>query len=61
VQNRQSATLFKTDLFRKNIEEAYEQMWEIALRGEAPQSFSVTGKLDKDLIVEGSGSELWSP
>ncbi len=61
VQNRQSATLFNTDLFRKNIEEAYKQMWEIARRGEAPHSFSVPGKLDTDLIVDSSGSELWSP
>ena len=35
------ARLFDTDRFRRHIEAAYTQMWEIAERGEAPRSFSV--------------------
>jgi predicted O-linked N-acetylglucosamine transferase (SPINDLY family) len=40
-QNRSSCALFDTDRFRRNIEAAYTQMWEIRERGERPQSFSV--------------------
>ena len=39
--NRATAPLFDTDLFRRNIETAYEIMHERALRGEAPRSFVV--------------------
>lgn len=39
--NRQTQPLFQTDLFRRNIEKAYDQMFEIYYRGEAPRSFDV--------------------
>jgi protein O-GlcNAc transferase len=44
VQNRQSAVLFNTDLFRRNIEAAYMQMWAIAERGEVARNFAVAGE-----------------
>lgn len=40
--NRQTQPLFATDLFRRNIEKAYDQMFEIYCRGEAPRSFDVS-------------------
>ena len=40
--NRLTAPLFDTDLFRRHIEAAYERMLEIARRGQAPQSFTVS-------------------
>jgi len=40
-QNRPTYPLFDTDRFRRNIEQAYARMLEIAERGEAPRSFSV--------------------
>jgi len=39
--NRQSTPLFDGDTFRRNIEEAYRTMIEIARRGEAPAGFDV--------------------
>ncbi len=41
ARNRLTTPLFDTDRFRRNIERAYIQMWDIALRGEAPGSFDV--------------------
>jgi predicted O-linked N-acetylglucosamine transferase (SPINDLY family) len=41
AQNRLTCPLFNTSLFRRNIEKAYTAMWDMALRGEAPRSFSV--------------------
>ena len=41
AQNRPTHPLFDTDRFRRHIEAAYRQMWEIAQRGEAPKSFAV--------------------
>ena len=41
AQNRLSAPLFDSDRFCRNIEAAYTKMWEIAERGDAPQSFRV--------------------
>ena len=32
--------LFDTERFRRNVEAAYIRMWEIAERGEKPESFS---------------------
>jgi predicted O-linked N-acetylglucosamine transferase (SPINDLY family) len=40
-QNRLTYPLFDTDRFRRNIEAAYIRMWEMAGRGEPPQSFRV--------------------
>ena len=40
-QNRLTHPLFDADRFRRNIEAAYTQMWQIAQHGEAPRSFSV--------------------
>jgi protein O-GlcNAc transferase len=40
-QNRSTHPLFDTDLFRRNIEAAYTSMWQIAERGDPPQSFCV--------------------
>lgn len=39
--NRGTAPLFDTDLFRRGIEAAYLQMWEIFERGEKPRHFAV--------------------
>jgi protein O-GlcNAc transferase len=39
--NRLTHPLFDTDRFRRNIEAAYLQMWEIWQRGEPPRSFAV--------------------
>ncbi|HWX90920.1 MAG TPA: tetratricopeptide repeat protein [Rhizomicrobium sp.] len=41
AQNRQSIGLFNTDLFRRHIEAAYVQMWNIAERGEIARNFSI--------------------
>jgi protein O-GlcNAc transferase len=41
AQNRAAYPLFDTDRFRRHIESAYRQMWEIAQRGEAPRHFAV--------------------
>ena len=41
AQNRATQPLFDTDRFRRHIEAAYRQMWEIAQRGEAPRHFAV--------------------
>jgi protein O-GlcNAc transferase len=39
--NRLSHPLFDTDRFRRNVEAAYQRMWETWQRGEAPQAFRV--------------------
>ncbi|MBR0839663.1 tetratricopeptide repeat protein [Bradyrhizobium liaoningense] len=39
--NRLTHPLFDTDRFRRHIEAAYLQMWDIARRGEPPQNFAV--------------------
>ena len=41
AQNRATHPLFDTARFRRHIEAAYRQMWEIAQRGEAPRHFAV--------------------
>jgi len=41
VRNRLEKPLFDTDRFRRGLEAAYETMWEMHCRGEAPRSFSV--------------------
>ena len=41
ARNRATAPLFDTDRFRRNIEAAYTQMWQIWERGEPPQPFTV--------------------
>ena len=41
AKNKAKCALFDTDLFRRNIEAAYEQMWQRWLSGEAPKSFAV--------------------
>ena len=41
AKNRLTHPLFDTDRFRRHIETAYLQMWEIWQRGEQPQSFAV--------------------
>jgi protein O-GlcNAc transferase len=46
-QNRLTCPLFDTDRFRRHIEAAYIQMWELWQRGDSSQSFSV-GPLPKD-------------
>jgi predicted O-linked N-acetylglucosamine transferase (SPINDLY family) len=40
-QNRKTHPLFDTDRFRRHIEAAYTQMWDIWQRGESPRSFGV--------------------
>jgi predicted O-linked N-acetylglucosamine transferase (SPINDLY family) len=41
AQNHATHPLFDTDRFRRHIESAYRQIWEIAERGEAPNHFAV--------------------
>ena len=41
ARNRLEKPLFDTERFRRGLETAYETMWEMHLRGEAPRSFSV--------------------
>ena len=41
AQNQATCALFDSDRFRRNLESAFSKMWEIAQRGEGPQSFSV--------------------
>jgi protein O-GlcNAc transferase len=41
AENRSTCALFDTDRFRRHIESAYETMWDIHCRGEAPRSFKV--------------------
>lgn len=41
AHNRQTTSLFDTDRFRRHIEIAYAEMWEVFQRGEAPRSFDV--------------------
>ena len=41
ARNRLTHPLFDTDRFRRNIESAYQTMWERWQRGEAPSSFDV--------------------
>ena len=40
-QNRLASALFDTNLFRQNIETAYNTMWDAWIRGETPKSFAV--------------------
>jgi predicted O-linked N-acetylglucosamine transferase (SPINDLY family) len=40
-RNRLAQPLFDSDRFRRGLEAAYEVMWEMHLRGEAPRSFNV--------------------
>ncbi len=42
VANRESSTLFDTQLFCRNLEAAYEEMWARSQRGEAPAAFAVS-------------------
>ena len=39
--SRATCALFNTDLFRRNIEAAYHQMWQRWLAGEKPKGFSM--------------------
>ena len=41
MDNRLTTPLFDTDRFRRDIEAAYTQMWELAERGESPRGFRV--------------------
>ena len=41
ARNRATCPLFDTDRFRRNLERAYETMWERYQRGEPPASFAV--------------------
>jgi protein O-GlcNAc transferase len=41
AENRLACPLFDTERFRRHIEAAYQTMWEIYRRGEAPRSFRV--------------------
>ena len=46
AKNRLTHPLFDTDRFRRHIEAAYLQMWEIWQRGEQPRSFAVEAERD---------------
>ena len=41
VDHRSTCPLFDSDRFRRHIEAAYETMWSIHCRGEAPRNFRV--------------------
>jgi len=41
AKNKTKCALFDTDLFRRHIEAAYEQMWQRFLSGEKPKGFAV--------------------
>jgi predicted O-linked N-acetylglucosamine transferase (SPINDLY family) len=43
-RNRKTAPLFDTPRYARNLERAYQRMWERAKRGLAPQSFAVEGE-----------------
>jgi predicted O-linked N-acetylglucosamine transferase (SPINDLY family) len=45
-RNRLTTPLFDTDRFRRSIEAAYSEMWEIWQRGEAPHAFAVPSPVD---------------
>jgi predicted O-linked N-acetylglucosamine transferase (SPINDLY family) len=45
ADNRMTHPLFDTDRFRRNIETAYDRMFDGHSRGEPPRSFSVAGHL----------------
>ena len=45
ADNRMTHPLFDTDRFRRNIETAYDRMFDDHSRGEPPRSFSVAGHL----------------
>jgi protein O-GlcNAc transferase len=45
--NRRTQPLLDTDRFRRSIERAYEQMFELYLRGEQPRSFEVAAEQTK--------------
>jgi len=47
AENRLTYPLFDTDRFRRHIEAAYLQMWEIWQRGEEPRSFAVKAMVDE--------------
>ena len=40
-ENRSRMPLFDTDRYRRDIETAYETMWDRFKRGEAPEGFAV--------------------
>jgi predicted O-linked N-acetylglucosamine transferase (SPINDLY family) len=40
-ENRATMPLFDTDRYRRHIEAAYQTMWEIFTKGEAPTAFAV--------------------
>jgi protein O-GlcNAc transferase len=45
AKNRTKCALFETDLFRRNIEAAYEQMWQRWLAGQEPEGFAVASEV----------------
>ena len=51
ARNRATAPLFDTDRFRRHIEAAYTEMWEVWQRCEAPRAFAVESQ------TEPSGSD----
>jgi predicted O-linked N-acetylglucosamine transferase (SPINDLY family) len=48
TENRRKAPLFDSDRFRRNIEAAYTEMWDIWQRGEAPRAFAVPNPKKSD-------------
>ena len=44
ADNRLTCPLFDTDRFRKNLESAYEAMWQAWQMGQPPKSFAVTAR-----------------
>ena len=44
AKNKNNCALFDTDLFRRNIEAAYDRMWRRWLAGEKPEGFAGQAK-----------------
>jgi predicted O-linked N-acetylglucosamine transferase (SPINDLY family) len=49
--NRLTHPLFDTDRFRRHLEAAYLQLWEIWQRGEQPRSFAVEAEGDDNIFL----------
>jgi predicted O-linked N-acetylglucosamine transferase (SPINDLY family) len=44
-QNRETSSLFDTNVYRQHMESAYRTMWELHKRGEGPRDFAVSSSM----------------
>ena len=56
-RNRQTHALFNADRYRRQIEAAYQQMWEAWQRGEPPASFTIEHASKTEGRPDGSGTD----